>query len=70
MDAVSSALEKHKVELLPTSPTYINLILLSEAYKRHKIDSLKIVTYGTEPMPESTLKRFHKLFPKIRILQT
>ncbi|MCK4827902.1 long-chain fatty acid--CoA ligase, partial [bacterium] len=26
--------------------------------------------YGTEPMPESTLKRFHELFPSIKMLQT
>lgn len=69
-DFVLSAIEKYKVELLPTSPTFINLILLSEAYKRYDLSSLKIVTYGTEPMPESTLKRFHELFPRIKLLQT
>lgn len=69
-DGVLQAIEKYKVDLLPTSPTFINLILLSEAYKRFNIDSLKTVTYGTEPMPESTLKRFHQLFPNIRLQQT
>tara|TARA_B100002003_G_scaffold60938_1_gene56316 strand:- start:155 stop:1504 length:1350 start_codon:yes stop_codon:yes gene_type:complete len=69
-DSVLKAVEKYRVELLPTSPTFINLILLSEAYKRYDISSLKTVTYGTEPMPESTLKRFSKLFPDIRLLQT
>ena len=69
-DGVLKAVEKYKVELLPTSPTFINLILLSEAYERYDISSIKTVTYGTEPMPESTLKRFNKLFPKIRLLQT
>lgn len=69
-DEVLNAIEKYQIELLPTSPTFINLILLSEAYKRHDISSLKTVTYGTEPMPESSLKRFHKLFPKIKLLQT
>ena len=69
-DAVLAAVEKYQAELLPTSPTFINLILLSEAYKRHDISSLKTVTYGTEPMPESTLKRFHELFPEIKLQQT
>jgi len=69
-DGVLKAVEKYKVELLPTSPTFINLILLSEAYERYDISSLKTVTYGTEPMPISTLKRFNKLFPNIRLLQT
>lgn len=69
-DNVLSTIEKYRVELLPTSPTFINLILLSEAYKRHDLSSLKLVTYGTEPMLESTLKRFHQLFPLIRLQQT
>ena len=69
-DQVLKYIEKHQVELLPTSPTFINLILLSEAYKRHNIKSLKMITYGTEPMPEHTLKRFTQLFPDIKMLQT
>jgi long-chain acyl-CoA synthetase len=69
-DAVLSAVAKYQVELLPTSPTFINLILLSEAYQRHDLSSLQLVTYGTEPMPESTLARFHQLFPGIRLQQT
>ena len=69
-EEVLSAIEKYQVELLPTSPTFINLILLSEAYKRFSMDSLKTITYGTEPMGESTLKRLHELFPKIQLKQT
>lgn len=69
-DGILKAVDKYQVELLPTSPTFINLVLLSEAYKRYQIDSLKVVTYGTEPMPETTLKHFAELFPKIRLQQT
>ena len=69
-EKVLEAVEKHRVELLPTSPTFINMVLLSEAYKHHDLSSLKTVTYGTEPMPESTLKRFHELFPNITLQQT
>lgn len=69
-EGVLRAVEKYRAELLPTSPTFINLILLGEAYKNHDLSSLKTVTYGTEPMPESTLKQFHKLFPQITLQQT
>lgn len=69
-DTVLAAIERHKVELLPTSPTFMNLILLSEAYTRHDLTSLQTVTYGTEPMPESTLRRFHEIFPNVQLLQT
>jgi acyl-coenzyme A synthetase/AMP-(fatty) acid ligase len=69
-DSVCAAIAKHRAQLLPTSPTFINLMLVSEAYKRHDLSTLEMVTYGTEVMPESTLKRFHELFPQIRLLQT
>ena len=69
-DSVLTAVEKYRVELLPTSPTFINLMLLSEAYKRHDLSSLRIISYGTEPMPEHTLKRLHELLPNIDLQQT
>ena len=69
-DGVLRAIEAHRVQLLPTSPTFINLVLISEAYKQYKLDSLETLTYGTEPMPASTLQRFHQLFPDIRLVQT
>ncbi len=69
-DSVLRAVEQHKVELLPTSPTFLNLVLLSEAHRRYDLSCLKIVTYGTEPMPESTLRRFHEVLPHIQLQQT
>jgi len=69
-DGVLAAVERYRVELLPTSPTFLNLVLMSEAYARHDLASLRTVTYGTEPMPESTLRRLHALFPAIKLVQT
>jgi long-chain acyl-CoA synthetase len=69
-DAVLNAVAKYKVNLLPTTPTFINLILISEAYEHYNLDSLQIITYGTEPMLESSLRRFAELFPKVKLLQT
>ena len=69
-DIVCRNIEKYRVEVLPTSPSFINLLLLSEAYKNYDLSSLKMVTYGTEAMPESTLRRFHELFPAVKLLQT
>lgn len=63
-------IEKYKVELLPTSPTFLNMILFSRAYEKHDISCLKLITYGTEPMPEATLKSFNKLFPSTKLKQT
>jgi long-chain acyl-CoA synthetase len=63
-------IEKYQVELLPTSPTFINMILMGRAYEKYDLSSLKLVTYGTEAMPEQTLKRFADLFPHIELKQT
>ena len=69
-DGVLRVVEKHRVELLPTSPTFLNLVLISEAYKRYDLSSLRTITYGTEPMPERTLHRLHELLPHVQLKQT
>lgn len=69
-DTICRSIERHRVELLPTSPTFLNLLLLSEAYTRYDLSSLKTITYGTEPMPEATLRRIHQVFPEVKLLQT
>jgi len=69
-DRVLEAVERWRVELMPTSPTFLNLILLSGAYERYDLSSIRLVTYGTEPMSESTLKRFCRLLPNVEMLQT
>ena len=69
-DTVCQAVEQHKVNLLPTSPTFLNLLMLSDALHSHDLSSLEVITYGTEPMPESLLKRLHAAFPKARLQQT
>ncbi len=69
-DAVCATIEKFKAELLPTSPTFINLILITRAYERYDLSSLKMITYGTEVMPESTLQRMHSVLPNVNLLQT
>lgn len=69
-ETVCDAIERFGVELLPTSPTFLNLLLVSHAYEGRDLSTLKLVTYGTEPMPENTLNRMHGLFPDVRLLQT
>src|SRR5207247_5553917 len=51
-------------------PTFLNLVLISEAYQRDHLSSLRLITYGTEPMPESTLKLLHSLLPRVELQQT
>jgi acyl-CoA synthetase (AMP-forming)/AMP-acid ligase II len=67
---ICKLIEEYEVELLPVTPTFLNLLLISEAYKNYDLSSLKIISYGTEPMPQTTLDRLQKIFPKVRLQQT
>jgi acyl-CoA synthetase (AMP-forming)/AMP-acid ligase II len=69
-ETVCEAIECHGVEVLPASPTFLNLLLLSEAYLRYDLSSLLLITYGTELMPASTLTRLRDMFPNVRLQQT
>lgn len=67
---VAELIQDHKVNVLPTSPTFLNLMLIEEAPNKYDLSSLKIITYGTEPMPESLLLKLKSEFPKVKLLQT
>ena len=67
---ICKLIEVYKIELLPTSPTFLNLLLLSRAYEYNNLECLKIISYGTEPMPKNTLRRLKFVFPKVKLLQT
>ena len=69
-NSVLARIEKYQIELLPTSPTFIKLILLSEAYNDFDLSSLRLVTYGTEPMPQQILDRFIEVMPHVKLQQT
>ncbi|MHA7816384.1 MAG: ANL family adenylate-forming protein [Pseudohaliea sp.] len=69
-ETVAATIARHRVELLPTSPTFLNLLLLSGAHERHDLSSLKLVTYGTEPMQASTLAALHATLPAVKLQQT
>jgi acyl-CoA synthetase (AMP-forming)/AMP-acid ligase II len=69
-EAVCSAIAKHHVQLLPTTPTFLRMLLISDVIKCHDLSSLEIVTYGTEPMPMSTLVAVREALPHVRFKQT
>lgn len=69
-ETVAEAIETHKVQVLPTTPTFLNLLLLSGACNKHNLSSLELITYGTEPMPESTLAAIYRRLPWVKFKQT
>lgn len=68
-EAAFGAIEKYRVNILPASPTFLNLLLLSDAVKTYDLDSVEIIAYGAEAMPPSVLKRLHQTFQKAELQQ-
>jgi len=66
---ICELIEKHKVDVLPASPTFLNLLIISEAYKQYNLSSLKIIGFGAEPMPEALLSKIRQNFPSVQIQQ-
>ena len=69
-EAVCAAIEAHRIQLLPTTPTFLRILLIADTIRRYDLSSLEIVTYGTEPMPPSTLAAVRAALPWVRFKQT
>lgn len=69
-DTVCAAIAAHRVHTLPTSPTFLNMLLLNGAHQRHDLSSLRLIAYGTEPMPATVLARLAETLPGVTLLQT
>ena len=67
---ICELIEKYKIMVLPSSPTFLNLILISQEYKNYDLSSLRMITYGTETMPQSLLLKLKEVFLKVKFLQT
>ena len=63
-------IETQKVQILPTSPTFLNLMLQVEGFDKKDLSSLKLITYGTEKMPQTLLDKLNALVPNVKYLQT
>ena len=67
--SICALIENHKVNVLSCSPTFLNLLILSEAYKSYNLGSLQIIGFGAEQMPEFLLQKIKDIFPNVRIQQ-
>lgn len=67
---ICGLIEKYGIELLPATPSFLNMLLLSKAYTGKNVSSLKLITYGAEPMSSASLLQLNKLFPNIELRQT
>lgn len=61
---------RHNVEVLPTTPTFLRMMLMSGLVPDSVPQSLRIVTYGTERMDQPTLDALCELLPDVDFRQT
>jgi acyl-CoA synthetase (AMP-forming)/AMP-acid ligase II len=70
---VNSILEvcgKYDVEVLPTTPTFLRMMLMNDAVPGKVPACLKVITYGTERMDQPTLDELCRLLPAVDFRQT
>lgn len=69
-DHICYLIDKYKINILPSSPTFLNLILIGKSFEKYDLSSLKMITYGTETMPESLLLKLKEQLPNVKFIQT
>lgn len=70
VDSILETCRKFDVEVLPTTPTFLRMMLMSGSVPSKVPDCLKVITYGTERMDQPTLDDLCKLLPSVDFRQT
>jgi acyl-CoA synthetase (AMP-forming)/AMP-acid ligase II len=68
-ESASAAIAAHKVNILPASPTFLNLMLLAHAHEKYDCSSIEIIAYGAESMPQPLLDRIAEAYPHADLQQ-
>jgi long-chain acyl-CoA synthetase len=69
VEDVCRVIAAERAEVLPTSPSFLNLLLLAEGQRRYDLSSLTIITYGAELMPPALLEKCARAFPGVEFIQ-
>lgn len=54
--SIAKEIFANDIELLPTSPSFLRMMLIEKVFDSELLKSLKLITYGTEKMDINTLK--------------
>jgi len=69
-EVIAADMIEHRVELLPTTPTFLRMMLLAGVFDTMRFPDLRVITYGTERMDQGTLNRLAEKLPKVDFRQT
>lgn len=67
--AVSQSIYRNKVDVLITSPSFLNLMLIGDAFKNSELNCLKQINYGSEVMPAILLEKLVEKLPNTKFIQ-
>lgn len=70
VEGILATCKKYRVEVLPTTPTFLRMMLMSGLIPDQVPDSLRIITYGTERMDQPTLDQLCDFLPGVDFRQT
>ena len=70
VEDILSTCAEHEIEVLPTTPTFLRMMLMSGLIPNSVPKSLRIITYGTERMDQPTLDAMCDLLPNVDFRQT
>ena len=70
VEEVLRTCDEFKIELLPTTPTFLRMMLMSGLIPYNFPKPVKIITYGTERMDEFTLLKLAEMLPDVDFRQT
>lgn len=70
VEEILATCAEHNIEVLPTTPTFLRMMLMSGLLEGNVTESLRIITYGTERMDQPTLDALCKLLPNVDFRQT
>lgn len=70
VESILRTIKDFNVEVLPTTPTFLRMMLMSGAVPDRIPSCLKLITYGTERMDQPTLDQLCELLPDVDFRQT
>lgn len=70
LTSLIDAMELHSVSILPSTPSILNILSQDVRFNSDHLTELRLITYGTENMPEHLLFHLRSLFSRVKFLQT
>lgn len=63
-------IEAHKIDYFQTTPSFMNLLIISKSLKSGKLEKLQKIAYGSEPSVSQVLHQFKFFLPDVKLVQT